>query len=276
MKKLFGILLTVLLGLSLVACSSSNEGATTGLANPIKDYDSIEEINEITGVHVVLPSSIDATDIKYQTINDETAQVVFMLDGHKWTLRGSKTVDQDISGIHDDNNQFISGQDFGMYINDYYLDRMFTENIQYTIVMDTDGEYYDEMKFSDYVFTIETALRQASDPTGISGSYQDSTSQRATMEISKYDEYYDIIVSWPDSSNQLTMWSISGTLEDNKINYRGEDISKYSYDSEGNEEYLDSTAINNVGYFEIKDEKLYWTGAGQDNCKDCVFEKIPF
>ena len=66
---------------------------------------------------------------------------------------------------------------------------------------------------------------------------------------------------------------MEGTLDGKKITYRGENIAIYKTDENGNIMCVDS-AINNVGYFEIKDDKLYWSGAGQDQCKSCIFEKI--
>ena len=57
------------------------------------------------------------------------------------------------------------------------------------------------------------------------------------------------------------------TSEDKKITYKGEDIAVYVYDENGDCEVVSGTptTINNVGYFEIKDEKLYWTGEAEEH-----------
>ncbi len=280
MKKLLSVLLIVLLATMAVSCSTDKKQEekseeVVGMPNPIKEYDSLDKINEIAGVHIVIPSSIPATDIKYTTISDEAAQVIFTLDGHKWTVRGSKNVDEDLSGIHNEKNVFVPGQDSAVYLPDYLIDRFFTEGMQYTIVI-SESSGYDTETFSDYTLKFEDAIKKASDPDGIAGNYQDATSQRATMEITKYEGVYDITVRWPSSANEETHWYISGKLDGKKITYGGENIATYVYDENGSEECIDSTAINNLGYFEIKDGKLYWTGAGQDQCKECVFEKMDY
>lgn len=283
MKKIFYLLLVLLLGLTLSACSGNatqekKSEEIIGMPNPIISYETLDEVNEKVGVHIVIPSSIPASEYRYSTIKDETAQVTFILDEHEWTVRGSKIVNQDISGIHDENNYFAEGEDFGLYLNDYYLDRIFTEGMQYTIVM-SNAKGYDEETFSNYVFEIESAIKKASDPNGIAGNYMDVTSQRASMEITKYEDTYEITVRWPSSASEEKIWFMSATLKDDKLSYAGEDIMVYEFDENGNETVSDSTpstATNNIGYFEIKNGQLYWTGAAQDQCKDCVFEKVPF
>lgn len=286
MKKITFVLL---LGLLLVSCTSKSneiqkqnqeeqiqeEISEIGMPNPMHEYNTVSDINGIVGTHVVIPSSLPVSNAKYFTINEEIAEVIFSLDGHEWRLRGSKILDQDISGIHDSNNQFVQGEDFSVYLNDYYIDRLFTENYQYTIVMKEPNGFSEET-YSNYVFQIEKVLKQASDPNGIAGNYADSTSQRASMEITKFDGLYDISISWPSSASEVTYFYISGTYDKGKITYGGEQIVVNQYDANGEEINVDSTATNNLGYFEIKDGKLYWTGASQEQCKECVFEKLPF
>ena len=282
MKKITFVLLTLLLGLSLASCSSQtkdtqeqeqNESVDIGMPNPMHEYDTIDKINSIVGTHVIIPSALPVSEVKYFTINEDIAEVIFTLDGHEWRLRGSKILDQDISGIQ--NIEFNEGENICIYLNDYYIDRLFTENYQYTIVMKEPNAYSEET-YSDYVFQIEKALQQASDPNGIAGSYADSTSQRATLDVMKFGEFYDLTVTWPSSASEVTYFYISGTYKDGKITYGGEQIVVNQYKENGEEENVDSTATNNLGFFEIKDGKLYWTGASQDQCKKCVFEKLPF
>ena len=281
MKKVLSVLMILLLATMVVSCSTNKQQeeekseGIVGMPNPIKEYDSLDKINEIAGVHIVIPSSIPVTDIKYTTISDEAAQVQFMLDGYKWCVRGSKNVDEDLSGIHNENNVFIPGQDGAVYLPDSLIDRFFTEGIQYTIVI-SESAGYDTVAFSDYTLQFEDVIKKASDPDGIAGDYQDATSQRASMEITKYEGVYDITVRWPSSANEETHWYMSGKLDGKRITYAGENIATYVYDENGSEECTNSTAINNLGYFEIKDGKLYWTGAGQEECKACVFEKVAY
>lgn len=283
MKKILFILLTVLISLSFASCSNKQEESNEkveeegliGMPNPMKECSSLDEINKIAGTHIVIPSSINASNLKYFTINNDLAEVRFTLDNLEWTIRGSKNVDMDISGIADENNVFESGQDGVVYLNDYYIDRIFVDDFQYTTVVKNQNNY-DVETFSNHVFNIDKSLRAASDINGIAGMYQDSTSQRASLEILKFGDLYDLTVTWPSSASEVTYYYISGNYEKNKITYGGEQIVTYQYDENGEETPIDSTATNNLGYFEIKDGKLYWTGAAQDQCKTCVFEKIEY
>lgn len=273
MKRLLKVLLITLLALLLGACSSNKE-KIDGVPNPIKEYDSIDEINDAVGVHLIVSSMIPASDFTYSTINDEIAQVKFKLDNHSWTMRGAKITNQDISGINDPNNAFEPFSDYTVYLTDYYIDRLFINGIQYTITVD-EAKGYDEVAYSNFIFTMENAIKNYNDVNGIAGSYMDKTSQRATMDIRKYDNTYEITVSWAQSADETTYWYMAGTFKDNRIQYTGEDIATYGFDNEGNQYVIDSTAANNVGYFEFKDGLLYWTGAAQDQCKECIFEKMP-
>ena len=276
MKKIISLLMVLLLGSLMVSCSSSkNDSPSAGMPNPIIEYKTIDDINKKAGTYLVIPSSFAVTDVRYSTINDEISQIDFKMDDHEWTVRGSKTVDQDISGIHNEDNIFTPGSDFGAYLPEFFLDRFFTEGIQYTFVL-SGADGYDTAKFSEYAMEISDAIKKASDPKGIAGNYQDLTSQRASMEILKLDDIYDITVRWASSATEETQWYMSGTLDGNKITYGGENITVYEYDENGSETCTDATATNNLGYFEIKDNKLYWTGAAQDQCKECIFEKIGY
>ena len=105
------------------------------------------------------------------------------------------------------------------------------------------------------------------------GDYMDSISQRAKMSLAIEDDKYLIVVSWSSSANEYTAWTMRAELKENQLVYEGEEIEIHSYNENGQED-IKYTASNNVGYFEIKDMKLSWLGAAQDQCKKCVFEKV--
>lgn len=277
MKKIICLVLALLMMISLASCAKKEEvqkeEENIGIANPIKEYDSLDKINEITKCHIVIPASFGVSDAVYSTINDEAAQVTFTYMNHKWTIRGSHDTNNNLSGIQDINENFTPGEDFGVYLNDYYVDIMFTEGQQYSIVMET-PEINDEEMFSDTTFEIRKVIKNACDPNGIAGSYMDSTSQRATMEISKYDDQYEITVDWANDASSYKEWVMAATLEDGLLKYEGEDIYNWVTDANGDMEMTDYTTSNNVGKFEVKDGKLYWTGAAEESCRTCVFEKV--
>ena len=280
MKK--NICLVLLLMLFLVGCSSKenitpesgeNSENTIGMANPIKQYSTLDDINEITKCHITIPSTLPINNVLYSTITDDTAQVQFEYLNHKWTVRGSHDTSIDLSGIYTDENVFEEGQDSTVYLNDFYIERMFTEGQQYTIVMDK-PDTNDQELFSTVVWDIMKATKNACDPNGLAGNYADSVSQRATMEISKFDNQYEIIVQWGNDATSFKEWVMSGTFEKDKLTYKGESIATYVTDSNGDVNVIDQTESNNVGQFEIKEGRLYWTGAAEEMCKTCIFEKV--
>ena len=59
-----------------------------------------------------------------------------------------------------------------------------------------------------------------------------------------------------------------------KLNYAGESIVHYLYDEQGNEQSVDETASNNLGYFTIQENgELHWTSASEENLETCQFQK---
>ena len=126
MKKLFPILLCLLMVLSLAACGNKEAAApedtadtevdastledTTGadmeagLANPWVDYDSLEEINAEVGCNLCKPAAMGVND-EHFAVGDmgeyKMAQYDFSIGGYTYTFRCAP-VTEDISGIWDD------------------------------------------------------------------------------------------------------------------------------------------------------------------------------
>ena len=61
------------------------------------------------------------------------------------------------------------------------------------------------------------------------------------------------------------------TKDGSKLSYTDCEKTNITYDEQGNadesEEYSDGE-----GYFTLKDGKLLWDGAAEENCQTCVFE----
>ena len=70
-------------------------------------------------------------------------------------------------------------------------------------------------------------------------------------------------------------WVIEANYANGKLSYVKDDISHYSVTTNGEmiEEFVDRSEDCVDGYFEIKDGKILWTGAGSDLMKTTVFEK---
>lgn len=283
MKKLLIVVLALVMCLGLTACGEKGEDmtATVGLSNPVVSYDSLNEINEKVGVNLLKPSNCEVTNESFSVIADNIAQYTCEIDGREWIFRAAHITEEDISGMHDEHNEFTPNQDSVLYVNEFYLDRFFDGDKQYTIVsmnpISEDGDILlDEMLFSDICMELKLIQQMHMDDPLV-GDYQDTVSQRATACVERFGDVYNVSVNWSDSDSENHSWTMyEATLKDNKLTYNGEEIGHYTYDEEGNVVSSDETASNNVGYFEVKDNMLYWTGASQESCRECVFEKIVY
>lgn len=273
MKKILVLLLTVLMAMSLVACSNNEKkeeenNTSANMVNPMKEVDSLEEVNQTAGINLVSVPVAGKENEKYFVIEatDMTiGQYNFTVNGVEYTLRGANYTEGDISGAYSDDNDFVPGQEAMVYSNDFNLYRFYVGETQYTIYLaKQDGQ--NEEAFANVAMEIKKLISgEADDP--YAGSYQDSVSQRASAQVAKNGDVYEITVTWSSSAEEYTEWKMEATLNGDKLEYKGENIENHKG------EEVESTAANNAGYFDIIDGKLYWTGAAQEECRACIFEK---
>ena len=280
MKKLMIVLVALVMSCQLAAClAEDNANEPVGMPNPIVEYASLEEINTMIGVKLMHPAVMGVANERFSVISNTIAQYDCEINGLEWTFRGAYLTDEDISGIYHEFNEFTPDQDFTLYTNEFYLERFFDGDRQYTIVVmgpvSVDGEVLlDEETFSNICMEFESIQKQHMDDPLV-GDYEDTVSQRATAIVERHGDVYNIIVDWADSESELNRWVMYDAVpEENMLTYQGEEIGHYAYDAEGNETSCEVTATNNIGWFEIHDGMLCWTGAAQEECRSCVFEKI--
>lgn len=278
MKKVLSLLFVSLLCMSIAGCDKKEEviiEEPVNMPNPMVEYSSLDEINEKAGVEIVSPGIMGKDNEKFYVIAGDLAQYSFDLNGYSFTVRGSKNINEDISGIHDENNVFESGQDSTIYLNEYYIDRFFDEDVQYTIVCDNPGGL-DEESFSNLCFEMESIMKWHNDDPLV-GDYQDKVSQRATLTVERHGKQYALIVNWASSANENTCWIMEANKDGNTLSYAGESISKTVYDDQGNTVSNEETASNNIGHFTIMDNgELHWTEASEENLENCQFVKMVY
>ena len=118
------------------------------------------------------------------------------------------------------------------------------------------------------------ACSKSVDAKSLVGAYQDCVSKRAsaTIDIIENDKL-SIDITWSSSAQEEDKWLIVAEVNNNKITY--DDITHLinNYDNFGN---VNSTKLDDYksGYFEIKENKLYWTGSNNEQTSKCVFEKV--
>lgn len=108
----------------------------------------------------------------------------------------------------------------------------------------------------------------------LEGNYQDSVSQRASMTIKSFDCICEVKVSWASSDELVDEWEFTATYKDGKLSYEDCCHSQVTYKNEEAIDY-DIKTIGEFGYFEYKNGMLYWSGAADSDCKECIFEKMP-
>ncbi len=106
----------------------------------------------------------------------------------------------------------------------------------------------------------------------LSGNYGDSVSQRAGATVIEEDDEVEITVYWSSSAAETTHWEMECKKEGDRLTYTDCEKSDITFSEDGSETakviYEDGE-----GYFTVKDGKLYWDGAAEEDCKTCIFEK---
>ena len=106
----------------------------------------------------------------------------------------------------------------------------------------------------------------------LSGNYQDSTSQRASAQVTDNGDTVAVTVSWAGSAFERYVWEMNCTNEDGKLTYKDCRKTLCTSDDSG-EETEEVIYENGEGYFTVTDGKLAWDGASEEECVECVFEK---
>ena len=107
------------------------------------------------------------------------------------------------------------------------------------------------------------------------GKYVDQTSQRALLEVKENDSKTGLVMSirWATSATIDSEWTMTGTIDGNKIVYSDCVAKTKEYDNNGKVVKEETVNFNAKGYFEIVKKNLNWTGSGDEECNKCVFAK---
>lgn len=108
------------------------------------------------------------------------------------------------------------------------------------------------------------------------GSYQDSFSHRAMMDVTLGEDgnSLSILVHWGSSAMEATQWEMTARLQDGLLRYSDCVSSWVFFPSEG-EEQVTVLYESGSGYFTPVRDTLLWDGAQDEDCRSCVFEKLP-
>ena len=121
--------------------------------------------------------------------------------------------------------------------------------------------------------TVKTEEPASADYSAFAGDYEDEYSQRAMMEAEDTGESLRIVVSWSESAFAFYRWEMNATLDGERLVY-SDCVNEYiASDDNPDGEAREVLYENGTGFFEVENGKLKWTGAGDPDCRECVFSK---
>lgn len=106
------------------------------------------------------------------------------------------------------------------------------------------------------------------------GEYQDLFSQRATLTAEDLGDALKIMVHWSSSATEASIWTMTAKFtSSDKLSYTDCEYGIVVFDDDDNDSYTKEYEAAE-GYFTVTDGKLFWDGAADESCRDCIFEKI--
>lgn len=154
MKKLSMVLL-VLSVFALAACTPKQPAqqpeSSTQLENPVKEVQSIEEIQKKLGDDISISLPEGASDSNYSIIDDKIGQIHFSWEGDSFNLRVQKTDElEDISGVY---AEFENTQE--LLMGDYPY------TVRYNEGKEGISQWYDQASRTTYCVSMDTGATQA-------------------------------------------------------------------------------------------------------------------
>ena len=274
MKRIFKYI-CILLVLLLCACSKQTNNAPLSTKDV---YYSTSQVNEVIGSSLMLPEEWEVSDESFYIIDKNIGVYDFKLGDYFCSLRASKILDEDISGVFINNeaafNSFNNEYSLNTDDKDIKVGRFVIKDIQYTFSME-----YKSLINEIFINKID-AIRQnifynelADIIYDLEGIYYDDsgTKAEATVKILE-NSVIAIDIILPKSELAYEEWIIfDSSFNGTKIKY-DEYLHLLVEEKDGGEEVTNLEDSNN-GYFEVIDDKLYWTGSTDKNNSKCVFIK---
>ena len=289
MKRMLALALAAMMILSLCACGNKQgeepeESEPIGMPNPMTEYASLDEINNIVGSKLVHPAVMGVSDEKFFVIDCGDYQLAdyrFTVGGVEYMFR-SAPVTQDISGYYvGEGTAFADGARDGIEYAEAdgaQLARWFTMDGQYALtakdMADADTFTLVAEELCAMTFPGMSDAEYEAFYAGLAGQYYDSYSQRAVMGIEADGANgVKIIVDWSSSVSEFTQWEMTARLyEDGLLSYYDCTVSNITTTEDG-AQTVDIVSTDGEGWFTFDGDKLCWTGAADENCVNCVFEK---
>lgn len=269
MKKLFTIFLCLF---TLIGCTKKE------VPNPFSEYTSLNEINDKADVHIVPLNNCEIEKENFYMIENNTASYVFVINGIEYYIRGVRDTGNDMSGIIIDGHLAFEGstEDIDYRENEEYkVFRFILDNTQYIFGVHDYGKVNQEEFFNQF-YELYGQIIEASTKEEVKqyiGYYEDCVSMRAGAVV-RLNNVNTLLIDiiWSSSADEYDEWVTEGKIKNNKIEYKN--IAHTKNKINGEEVEILSTEEGQAGYFEIIDNKICWTGSGNEQTSICEFIKI--
>ena len=293
MKKILAtVLAACMLAAVLCACGAKQENTAgeTGeketeqevsLPNPVKEYSSLEEINEITQGHLVHPAVMGVTDERFSVINAgeyQIAQYNYTLNGIPYTFRFSPNVFSDISGIYE-NGAELFGAEIANEIKEYAggkASRFFNVDGQYVLMAEDNGALSLETfeAISEEQRSIVSMFGEDGAAAPYAGDWHEKHAGRGMMSVTVEGDTAFFSVKWAGSAAETYFWDFSGEVgEGGAIEYSDGTRVLMRYDDKGNASEIERIETNSGTVSLNDDGELVWQDNDSGNPDPAVFVK---
>ena len=183
MKKI--VLALLVLSLLLTGCGNNGDGGNANAKWDCVEYTSLEEINTAAGTNIVKAQVESVSDEWFGVISSSIAQYTFKCGDEDWCIRGSKDVDNDISGLNYDSISFEKDITATYYNDEVYAFRFFFEDTQYVVSLDVKDKDISTSYFDKICNGFKT------DVTGVKSGYESEIIENGDEVISRTTLYND-------------------------------------------------------------------------------------
>lgn len=283
MKKVFNILCIVMLAICITGCNNKNEEAANNqpviggnTPNPMVEYGSLDEINGVAKTKLFHPAIPGVSDEKFFVVSDTLAHYAFSANGIDYVFRGSKNINEDISGVWiGDATAFEnSTENYDIVISENAkCAKMLIKDTLYVLIANDKGSLSEEQfnNIADEFHNILLTNASNESVNALVGDYMDRISQRAIAHVKLVEvDTVAIDIHWGNSVESHEEWQIIAKYENGRLVYEMGQINHLHYDGDAAVQVNDAVS----GYFEIEDDVVAWSGSNIDSTSSCEFEKV--
>lgn len=289
MKKLTAILLAGAMLFAFAACGKTEEpaGPEVGMPNPMQEMASLEELCEAADCAMIRPEGAEIADEAYFMIEGEPqiAEYRFTADGKQCFLRFARAdAETDISGIFGENGTLYAEYPQKGTVNiqndDLQSQRWFTIDGQYVFTVYDGGEWewtqFNDLmsQFADMEPRNWSSEVPFADYLALTGYYVDDDMNMAAVSIE--DDHAAVYVVIDQEDGTRLFWEMDAVLEEGRLTYEKETISKCVYDEDCN---IEETPLpdGGAGFIAITDNgSLDFSGAYSEQLRGFVMAPYSF